>query len=447
MEKKDKIVFTTLFFIVFLLTLLIINVFSHIIKDNTKEINITNISDEIKDKKIYANIEIHEKEDTICIYNKEVIRVENNICQVEIPNEVTTITVKTNKAAKPVELNPNQNQVLDFELSKDELYIIKGETKTIEAKKEVVGNPKETLTLEAKDNIVSIDNNSITGIENGETIIYASIGNVKKEIKVYVTDLITMPTLNNNKKYLPCGIYSKEDNDLIDNYLLSDIEDAGGKGTRGAVVAAARFLTLKFPYKIKYFYENGRLNNNTGGAYVDGEGRYYHDGLYLNSSRYSTLVKSWFGPSTWGCPLYNWEDAPYQGFVRGTKVPNGLDCSGLVTWVLKNGGYDPKDTGAGDNSFTDDDLGDLGTHIPLTMERLQSGEIKAGDIIATDGHTALVGGIHDGHIYVVESTTYYYGVVMHDYTFKEVLDCPYLTYYINMDEYYQNEGVYSNYWN
>ena len=55
--------------------------------------------------------------------------------------------------------------------------------------------------------------------------------------------------------------YTKEQIDLLDDILKSEVEKAG-PGTRAGVVAAATFLPLEFPYKIPYFYENGRLTNN-----------------------------------------------------------------------------------------------------------------------------------------------------------------------------------------
>ena len=33
-------------------------------------------------------------------------------------------------------------------------------------------------------------------------------------------------------------------------------------------------------------------------------------------------------------------------------MPNGLDCSGFIAWVLKNAGFDPGDIGAGDTEYS-----------------------------------------------------------------------------------------------
>ena len=73
-----------------------------------------------------------------------------------------------------------------------------------------------------------------------------------------------------------------------------------------AAVVAARFLTLELPYRIPYFYENGRVSD-TGVHFVDGEGRYYKKGLYLAESKKKDIIASWTGPAIWGCPLKNLE--------------------------------------------------------------------------------------------------------------------------------------------
>lgn len=35
---------------------------------------------------------------------------------------------------------------------------------------------------------------------------------------------------------------------------------------------------------------------------------------------------------------------------------------------------------------------------------------------------------------------------MHEYTFNELLNSYFLSYVIKMDDYYQKEGIYTNYW-
>lgn len=189
-------------------------------------------------------------------------------------------------------------------------------------------------------NIITIDNDIITAKEVGSAVITYGDSN----LNVVVTNLITNPIIS-SKEILPCNKYTEEEGILIDNILEYKINEAGYK-TRAGVVAAARFLTLQFPYKIPYFYENGRVNN-TGVNFADGEGRYYHQGLYLTNSKKNSIIASVSGPCIWGCPLYNWEDDLEYGYVWGVKKPNGLDCSGFVSWILYNGGFDPGDNGFG----------------------------------------------------------------------------------------------------
>ena len=48
---------------------------------------------------------------------------------------------------------------------------------------------------------------------------------------VVVTDLIVSPVINTNKAFLPCGRYTKEENELLDKILASRVKEAG-EGTR-----------------------------------------------------------------------------------------------------------------------------------------------------------------------------------------------------------------------
>jgi len=141
----------------------------------------------------------------------------------------------------------------------------------------------------------------------------------------------------------------------------------------------------------------------SGKRYVDGEGRYYHRGLYLDETKYATLDPKgiWKGPAMWGELLMNFEDEGY--FVPLQLYPNGLDCSGFVTWACLNGGWDVGDTGAGDYYDRDDDMCDFGIRTPISLELMQSGRVKVGDLIGADGHTAIIAGMDDTYIYVAES--------------------------------------------
>ena len=409
-----------------------------------KPINVVDYNLDVDGSNIYVTLNFKKSMPSlVCAYDGLEVLVQNNACKFSIPNEETIIEIKNKYNKINYSVNPDINKVVDFSLNKTDFYLAVGGKENVLLSVLKLGNIEEAITLTSEnESIVKTSQNTIIGESPGTTRVYVSLGEVTKNINVTVTELITTPKVINRKSKITCNRYSKEESNLLDKILLDRINTAG-YATRAGVVAALRFLTLELPYKIPYFFENGRLNNNTGGDYVDGEGRFYHKGLYLNRDKFSELKKTRFGPSIWGCPLTNWQDE--AGFKPGVKYPNGLDCSGFVTWAMYNGGFDVSDTGAGMNSFTGDDLSDLGVHIPITRSLLESGSIKAGDLIGCDGHIALVGAIKDGIIYVAESTTYYDGVVMHPYTINELLNEPFLDYIINMDNYYGSPGNYTSY--
>lgn len=392
-----------------------------------------------------VSLKIHFKNNLFggsCKYLDDVQKINNNTCEIIVPNFENEIVISNYFSKYVFKNNPNMSRLNDIYVDTTSIYLPVGAKKELDVKIDKFGNEEFPIEYIYDEDIIDVTDNVLTILNSGSTILKVKVLDIEKEIEVTGTDLVTLPKLE-KKKALSCGVYSSNDNLILDNVLKYEISEAG-YNTRAGVVTALRFLTLQFPYRISYFFENGRLNNNTGGAYVDGEGRWYHEGLYLSNSKYSELVKVGFGPATWGCPLMNFEEQP--GWVPKQYYPNGLDCSGFITWAFLNGGYDVSDTGAGDNTFADDDLSDLGEHVPITRELLMSDKIKAGDIIAADGHMAMIGGINDGYIYVAESTTYWDGVVMHKYSVDEILSSYNLTYVIFMDDFYGNNGNFTNYW-
>lgn len=337
-----------------------------------------------------------------------------------------------------------QFEYVDFYLAK-EIYYVAKDTKLILD----IHNPQNIdYIIKLKDeNIAEIEENSIYSKQYGKTDFEIYIGDSKVNSGVlYVVKGIEtiQEAFNTKKEKITCNYFTKEENDILD-LTLKDRIDKAGYQTRAGVVAAGRFLTLEFDKKIPYFYENGRLNNYGNQKYVDGEGRYYHQGLYLNESRYSDIVASFTGPAAWGCKLKQYEDAKWYGFIPGVKYPNGLDCSGFVSWALLNGGFDVKDSGAGDIISIKDDLYDLGKREKLNKALLNSETIKVGDLIAYPGHMALIIGISsDGYYYIAESLPQFKGVVMNKYTMKELLEN--FTDVMLMDSVYLNDGNLTNMW-
>lgn len=345
---------------------------------------------------------------------------------------------KNNMVSEPIYIN---DYVIDIKLD-DIYYIALNDAIALNNIYEVVGNPEIKIDLDGIS--VRLENNHLMGISNGKTIVkFINNDKVIKEIAVIVTDTIVKAPLmfDNNKKFLGCQTYSEEEAKLLDEILEDRINHAG-YGTRAGVVAAGRFLTLEFPYKISYFYENGRVHES-GVNFVDGEGRYYHRGLFLSKDKYDSLSKSIAGPAMWGCRLTNYEDAEEWGFKKYALVPNGLDCSGFVTWAILNGGFDVGDIGAGESAYAQQ-LTDRGKYTRLTNDLIYSGKIKVGDLFNFTGHIALIIGIDDNYYYVAESLNTFRGLVMKRYSKNNVNRN--FTHVVLMDDYYKTDGNITNMW-
>ena len=239
-----------------------------------KPINFKNVSYKLVNNKINATLTFSNNVNNgSCIVLDREYKLSNHECLIEVPNEKVSVIAKTNWNEITIDLDPKQDQVLDFELLEDKIYMIIGEEKEINITVDKFGEPDVTSILVSDDeNIVKTNGNVIEAIGNGTTNVHVSVGNITKDIVVVSTNLVGKPGLTKYKEFLPCNIYSEEDNKILDEFLEYRINEAGYK-TRGAVVAAARFLTLEFPYRIDYFWENGRLDNTTGGPSADGEGR------------------------------------------------------------------------------------------------------------------------------------------------------------------------------
>ncbi len=323
-------------------------------------------------------------------------------------------------------------------MNKNTIYLAIGGEYQLNLDYKYIGNiDNEVNWISGDYEIAYVDNGLVKGLNKGNTSIYAYVDNVIVSTNVIVTDLIiTRPSsYNHDKSYLPCGIYSEEENDLLDAILVDRVNDAGYQ-TRAGAVEAARFLALEFPYKIRYFSENGRLSTNG----VEGEGRYYFKGLYLNSSRFSNITVSANGPATWGCSIYSRPSGGYRS--------NGFDCSGFISWVLLNGGWDVGDIGAGLASHLD--LTDYGVRTNFNYSVVTSGEVKVGDLLSSGGvsggHIAMIVGEDDDNYYVAESlwTPPNVAVVIMTYSKSTIFNRYY--YVMLMDNYYKNDGNLTKLW-
>ena len=393
-----------------------------------------------------------------CAFGKEystdlnwVSADENHACTLDIEDYQTNLYVvnRYNQLSFTKE-NLDFSHVESITITSGDVYLAVGgkEQLTYETTHKGVVDGKVILKSENEDIATIDENNVIHAVALGTTNIIASYEDLNDSIKVTVTDLIVLAPreFDMQKPFLPCGAYSKEENDLIDEILASRVDKAG-RHTRAGVVEAARFLALEFPYRINYFTENGRVDSYVN-KYCDGEGRYYHLGLYLDPSRYEGINKNMTvaGPACWGCLLNEYS----YDRVRA----NGLDCSGFVSWAIYNGGFDCRDLGAGIASDWPD-LTDLGKKLVLS-EELKADRLRVGDLLSgpfggtvyEGGHIAIVAGIDpDGYIYIAEELGYrdYWGYFIKKYDKQSLLR--YFFYRVDMEEYYAGEdGNLTDFW-
>lgn len=319
----------------------------------------------------------------------------------------------------------------------DQLYLVKGNEININVEIEEKENKKVNLKyISSDETILKTDGNKLKGIDDGTvTLTIKAINGEVKKTKVTVTSLITSPEINNEKAYITCNEYSKEEEKLLEEILKYRINESGYK-TRGGALSAARFLLLEFKNGIKYFNENGRLESHSDILKIDSEGRFYHKGLYLTESKYDIISPSTEdGPKAWGCPLYN--------LYFNKSMENGLNCSGFITWALFNAGYDIGDVGAGDYTYVHNELLDLEPKEEINNALLYSGKIKVGDLIGFDGHIGMIIGMDNNKIYIGES--YETGLRVRSFSKGALLNSEY-THIILMDDFYKIDGSYNNMW-
>ena len=373
-----------------------------------------------------------------CFLNDEWTDTDDdNILVIPLSEAEDTLKIK-NSSGNVYTLGNDLSELIDYDDS--QIYLAKGASDSISYP--ASQNATVTYTSE-NDNVVSVDEKgTLYGNNNGDTTVQVKINDLTYRIDVTVTDLIVPVNgeFDYDKPFITPDLYTNEENDLLDEILVSRVEKVGYK-TRAAAVEAARFLALEFPYRIHYFTENGRIDSYVG-LYCDGEGRYYHKGLYLDESRYALLDSELISdnPAYWGEIVYDYTNDQYW--------PNGLDCSGFVSWCLLQAGYDPGDLGAGIAEW--EDLSDLGPKIDLrsSLDEIRTGDLLVGgDDPIEGGHIAILVGKKDGYFYVAESqqtSEYYWGYCIRKYSAEELLE--YFFYREDMSAYYGDDGVLTDYW-
>ena len=444
--KKNNYIALTIIVLLMVTIMLILNLHQYNKEPIIESIRYENKFNEDKTRKVILNIKKYNMNNVYCQFindekSSNWILAKDDKCSYNVKTFTYKINIKYN-GNKIVTYNQDFNidGIANVKITNKKKYVALNDSFNIDAKLDYIGDVDTSIKYKSSNpNIISIDENgNINALKKGTSKISVYSSNkMSDEVEVIVTDLIRPAFLDNNKEKVPCNFYSEEDIKILDDILKSRVDEAG-VGTRGATAVVARFLTLEFPFKIPYFYENGRITGNT----VEGEGRYYKKGLYLGQTKENEIKTRMAGPASWGCPLMNYEDDGYR--KPNTLYPNGLDCSGYVSWILYNAGLDLGDIGAGASDEYDyTDVGELNYN---SYDLLHSGRVKVGDLIGWDGHIAVIGAMSDTKIYVTESLLP--GVIMDEYDYSS----PYSNFYsrydyiIDMTNNYKGDGNLKKMW-
>ena len=229
--------------------------------------------------------------------NKYEKKGNNNECELTLKISDSYKLYLTNQKGNKsniINLNDTVSGILSFKFIKDTIYLIKDEEENIVYYDVVIDKKIDYEFKSENPDIAVVVDNKVVGKNIGKTYIYSD--KIDSKMEVVVTNLITSPYATKEKKtLLPCNAFNEEEGKILDDILEYKIENAGFQ-TRAGAVAAARFLTLEFPYRVPYFYENGRVpisqtdKSNINTHIADGEGRYYHKGLYLSEEKYNSIV-------------------------------------------------------------------------------------------------------------------------------------------------------------
>lgn len=195
-----------------------------------------------------------------------------------------------------------------------------------------LNNAIEKITQLSNDIMTTVSIFSQTELANMEGIKITSIG-LNDALKSQYSN-----TFNEELTGYDFEYYQK-----LFNKVLSMASDERAKSTMAAI-----FLATSFPH-MNYFWGGG------------------HD-----------KICNGLDP-TWGQPRVVTAEGSES---TGTERPNSLDCSGYVSWALKNGGYNIE------GPMTTWDLEKIGNKIPITTATQNN--IQAGDLASMEGHIGMI---------------------------------------------------------
>lgn len=275
MNKKNKIVSILLIILLFITIGLLVFNKVYNLEPKVVKISYANKFNEDRSRKVSLKIKKYNRNPIYCKFilgdnESDWIKLKNGKCSYDVISDKYEVKIKyNNDRTVSYKAFFKIDDILGITFNHHKKYMAIGETYNLETYLDSVGDVDTTVKYESSDpNIVSVDENgNITAHNLGTVTITGTTSNkLTTSFETSTTNLLRAPTLNNSKKIVPCNQYTNEQIEELDRILESRVEEAG-PGTRAAAVAVSRFLTLEFPYKVPYFYENGRISTNG----VDGE--------------------------------------------------------------------------------------------------------------------------------------------------------------------------------
>lgn len=193
-----------------------------------------------------------------------------------------------------------------------------------------------------------------------------------------------------NDMYITVNLFSQAELAIIDNIKIESI----GLDTALQTQYTNTFNTSLTGYDYEY-YQN--LFAKTISLATSERTRTTMAALFLSTS-FPHMNYFWGGghdriveglDPTWGQEK---EVTSPNSVTTGTTQPNSLDCSGYVSWALKNGGYDI------DQPMSTWELEEIGQKVPITSAA--SNNVQVGDLAAMNNHVGIIVKVDENEITV-----------------------------------------------
>lgn len=193
-----------------------------------------------------------------------------------------------------------------------------------------------------------------------------------------------------NDMYITVNLFSQAELAIIDNIKIESI----GLDTALQTQYTNTFNTSLTGYDYEY-YQN--LFAKTISLATSERTRTTMAALFLSTS-FPHMNYFWGGghdriveglDPTWGQEK---EVTSPNSVTTGTTQPNSLDCSGYVSWALKNGGYDI------DQPMSTWELEEIGQKVPITSAA--SNNVQVGDLVAMNNHVGIIVKVDENEITV-----------------------------------------------